>query len=93
MLIVNPAFGHARGGGEQRAREAIDWHTDPIALFSNSKPNARELLEGVRGRLAAFRRIDNIDYVSKDSVSQPAPAAIIEHVASNYRAALLAIAD
>ena len=93
MLIVNPAFGHASGGGEQRAREAIDWHNDPIALFSNAKPNARELLEGVRQNLSTFRRIDNIDYVSKDSVSQPAPPAIIEHVAQNYRAALLAIAD
>ena len=93
MLIVNPAFGHASGGGEQRAREAVDWHNDPIALFSNSKPNARELLEGVRASLGAFRRTDNIDYVSKDSVSQPAPDTVIEHVANNYRAALLAIAD
>ena len=93
MLIVNPAFGRGTGGGEQRARNAIDWRNDPIALFSNSKPNARELLEGVRANLAAFRRTDNIDYVSKDSVSQPAPAAILEHVANNYRAALMAIAD
>ena len=93
MLIVNPAFGHASGGGEQLARDAIDWNSDAIALFSNSKPNARELLEGVRSNLAAFRRTDNIDYVSKDSVSQPAPDALVEHVASNYRAALLAIAD
>jgi hypothetical protein len=93
MLIVNPAFGHAIDGGEQRAREAIDWRNDPVALFSNSKPNARELLEGVRASLASFRRTDNIDHVSKDSVSQPAPGAVIEHVANNYRAAVMAIAD
>ncbi|MFT5447146.1 MAG: hypothetical protein ACI9DC_002321 [Gammaproteobacteria bacterium] len=93
MLIINPAFGLDHGGGEQRAREAIDWQQDPIALFSNAKPNARELLEGVRERLGSFRRIDNIDYVAKESVSQPAPPALLEHVAQNYRAALMAIAD
>ncbi len=93
MLIVNPSFGLASGGGEQRARRIVDWQTDPIALFSNSKPNARELLEGLRASLGSFRRTDNIDYVSKNSVSQPAPAAIIEQVAENYPAAVLAIAD
>ena len=93
MYIVNPTFGQAAGGGEALATRAVDWTTDPIALFSNSKPNARDLLEGVRDSLSSFRSIDNIDYVQKDSVSQPAPVGIIEQVAKNYRAAVLAIAD
>ena len=93
MRIVNPSFGQDAGGGEHLTAEPVDWLKDPIALFSNSKPNARPLLEGVRDSLGAFRSTDNIDYVQKDSVSQPAPAEVIEHVAKNYRAAILAIAD
>jgi hypothetical protein len=93
MQIVNPSFGRAAAGGERLAGEPVDWRKDAIALFSNSKPNARELLEGVRESLGRFRPTDNIEYVYKDSASQPAPADVIEHVAGNYRAALLAIAD
>ena len=93
MRIVNPSFGLDAGGGESLIAEPVDWSKDPIALFSNSKPNARPLLEGVRDSLGSFRTIDNIDHVQKDSVSQPAPIEIIEHVAKNYRAAILAIAD
>ena len=93
MLIVNPGFGRSAAGGEERSGVPFDWRTDSIALFSNSKPNARQLLEGVRAKLASLRSVDNIDYVQKDSVSQPAPQAVIDHVAENYRAALLAIAD
>ena len=93
MKIVNPSFGLTAGGGETIDRTPVDWKTDPIALFSNSKPNARELLEGVKASLMPGRPSDNIDYVSKSNVAQPAPADVIEHVAKNYRAALLAIAD
>ena len=93
MRIVNPSFGLTAGGGEQVTAGEVDWLKDPIALFSNSKPNARLLLEGVRDNLGAFRTTDNIEYVQKDSVSQPAPPDVIEHVAKNYRAAILAIAD
>ncbi len=93
MQIVNPSFGHLADGGETIATKPVDWQNDAIALFSNSKPNARELLEGVRDKLGAFRPTDNIDYVFKNSASQPAPDALIEEVAQNYRVALLAIAD
>ena len=93
MLIVNPAFGRSMSEGEQRAGAPVDWETDPIVLFSNSKPNAEPLLEGIRANLGAFRTTDNIDSVHKDSASQPAPAELIEQVAQNYRAALLAIGD
>ena len=93
MRIVNPTFGHATEGTEQRSLHEVDWRKAPIALFSNSKPNARELLEGVRDRLASFRDVSNIRFVSKDSVSQPAPQPVIDHIAENYQAAILAIAD
>ena len=93
MRIVNPAFGLAQAGSEQVSTRPVDWRTDSIVLFSNSKPNARELLAGIREKLGAIRNVDDIDFVYKDSASQPAPAGIIDKVAQNYRVALLALAD
>ncbi len=98
MRIVNPSYGQpaetdAANEAEAAARKPVDWSRDPIVLFANSKPNARELLEGVRDHLGSFRSIDNIDYVYKDSAAQPASPELIDQVAGKYRAALLAIAD
>ena len=93
MRIVNPSFGLSATTAEKVALKPINWATDAIALVSNSKPNARELLAGIREKRGASRKIDNIDFLSKNSASQPAPADVIEKVAANYRGALLAIAD
>jgi hypothetical protein len=51
------------------------------------------LLDGIRTKLSAFRPVDNIDFLSKNSASQGAPKDLLEKVAANYRGALLAIAD
>ncbi len=93
MRIVNPTFGLSATTAEKVALKPVNWKTDAIALVSNSKPNARELLAGVRDKLGAFRKVDNIDFLSKNSASQPAPKDLLEQVAANYRGALLAIAD
>lgn len=94
MRIVNPSFGMAQGGGEKAAgAAAIDWRNDPIILFGNSKPNGRELLEGLKRKLAGIRRTDNIDFISKNSASQPAPPEMINELARKYRIALLALGD
>jgi hypothetical protein len=93
MRIVNPSFGREAPGSAQVVTTEVDWRQDPIALFSNSKPNAKELLQGVRDLMATFRATDNIDYLQKDSPAQPAPSAMIDELATKYRAALLAIAD
>jgi len=93
MRIVNPSYGIAPQGEGTATAGPVDWAVDPIVLFSNNKPNARELLEGVRGRLASIRRIDNIEYISKASASQPAPPEMINEVARKYRIALLALGD
>ena len=93
MRIVNPTFGIAPQDEGTAMAGPVDWMNDPIILFSNNKPNARELLEGVKGRLASIRRIDNIDYIAKPSASQPAPAEMINEVVRKYRIALLALGD
>jgi hypothetical protein len=67
--------------------------SDAIALVSNSKPNARELLDGVRSKLGASRQVENIKFLAKNSASQPAPKDLLAEIAANYRGALLAIAD
>lgn len=93
MRIVNPTFGLSSATEEHVALKPINWKTDPIALFSNSKPNARELLEGIKAKLSAFRTVDNIDFVTKNSASQAASTELIQKISANYCAALLAIAD
>ena len=93
MRIINPTFGLAAAGGAKVALKPVNWSTDAIALVSNSKPNARELLEGVRAMLGAHRPVDNIHFHAKNSASQPAPKDLLQEVAAKYRGALLAIAD
>jgi hypothetical protein len=93
MRIVNPAFGRPAVGAEKITARAVDWRSDPIALFSNSKPNARELLEGLKAKLGGVRPTEGIDFMYKESASVAAPAAMIEDVAKKYRAALLALGD
>ncbi len=93
MRIVNPSFGIAPQNEGTATAGPVDWANDPMILFSNNKPNAKELLEGVRDKLAAIRRVDNIDYIAKGSASQPAPPEMINEVARKYRIALLALGD
>ncbi|HET6609521.1 MAG TPA: hypothetical protein VFG62_22820 [Rhodopila sp.] len=93
MRIVNPSFGIAPQSEGTATAGPVDWVNDPIILFSNNKPNARELLEGLRDRLAAVRRVDNIDYIAKSSASQPAAPAIINEITKKYRIGLFALGD
>ncbi len=93
MRIVNPSFGIAPQNEGTATAGPVDWANDPMILFSNNKPNAKELLEGVRDKLAAIRRVDNVDYIAKGSASRPAPPEMINEVARKYRIALLALGD
>ena len=93
MRIVNPTFGIAPQGEGTATAGPVDWMNDPIVLFSNNKPNAKELLLGVRDKLASIRRVDNVDYIAKGSASQPAPPEMLNEVVRKYRIALLALGD
>ena len=96
MRIVNPSFaldeGEESRGAGANAR-AADWRTDPIAIMSNSKANARELLEGVREQMKAYRAVDNIDYLFKESAAKAAPTALYDEIAKKYKGAIVALAD
>jgi hypothetical protein len=93
MRIVNPTFGLSATSAEKVALKPVNWKTDAIALVSNSKPNARELLDGIRAKLSDVRPVENMEFLAKNSASQPAPKDLLEEVAAKYRGALLAIAD
>lgn len=96
MRIVNPAFGQQLQSDRLKGHDpqaATDWAKDPIAIISNSKPNAQELLQGVKQMMGAFRPVENIDYLFKDSAAQPAPPELIDRVAKNYKGAIVALAD
>ncbi|MEM7747732.1 MAG: hypothetical protein AAF346_05735 [Pseudomonadota bacterium] len=93
MRIVNPTYGVDNSSSETLAAQPLNWMQDPIALFSNSKPNARELMDGLKAKLAQDRPVDNIDFIYKPSASQPAAPEIIDQVVQKYRAALLALGD
>ncbi len=93
MRIVNPSFGYAPLASEALKSGAVDWTKDPILLFSNSKPNAKELLEGLKAKLATVRSAEGIDFVWKPSASRPASPEQIDGAARRYRAALLALGD
>ena len=93
MRIYNPTFGLSAASTEKVELKPINWATDAIALVSNSKPNARELRWGIRDKLSAHRQVENIKFLAKNSASQPAPKELLQEVATNYRAALLALGD
>jgi len=93
MRIVNPTFGLSAAAGQKVALKPVNWKTDAIALVSNSKPNARELLWGVRDKLGAHRQVENIKFLAKNSASQPAPKELLQEIATNYKAAILALGD
>ena len=93
MRIYNPSFGLSATTNEKVTLKPVNWATDAIALVSNSKPNARELLWGIRDKLSAHRQVENIKFLAKNSASQPAPKELLQEVAANYRAALIALGD
>jgi len=96
MRIVNPTFGIEEvdeNRSDAMVQIATDWKTDAIAIISNSKPNARELLEGVKEQMGIYRSTDNIDYFYKDSAAKPAPEELYDEVAAKYKGAIVALAD
>ena len=94
MRIVNPNFGVAPEESVPAIGQLpVNWLKDPIIFFSNSKPNAKELMDGLRAKFSTIRDIANVDYIEKPSAGVPATMEMIESVASKYRIAILGSAD
>lgn len=93
MRIVNPTFGYLSHKADPAARQQDDWRTAPICMFTNSKPNATELLNGIREQLSArFQRTD-IGFAAKQNAARPADPDTIDWLAQQYRIVVLAVGD
>ncbi len=93
MQVIDPTSGALAASLGIVQAKSFDVSSDALVMFSNSKPNAPELLHGMRARLGALYGRDDIGYVKKDSAGLPAPKSLIEDVASKYRVAVIALGD
>jgi thioredoxin reductase (NADPH) len=93
MRIVDPTFGVLPDDaeGEVRAGSTADW--TEVALFSNSKPNATELLRGVGERLQAHWDLPELGFASKPSASEAADKDTIDWLAQRFKMVLVAVGD
>jgi len=80
MRIVNPTFGLSATTADKVALKSVNWKTDAIALVSNAKPNARELLDGIRAKLGAFRPVENIEFLASKAFNRKAVALVDDRI-------------
>jgi hypothetical protein len=90
MLIIDPTQG--RESLDSRAENTRDnlRLEGRVCLVSNSKPNAAELLSGIAAGIPALH---GAPLLAKRYSSLPAPAELLDQIAGEYDAALVAIAD
>ncbi len=93
LRIVDPTFGvpAQEEDAGSLAGGAADW--TEVALFSNSKPNATELLRGVGERLQEHWELPEIGFASKPNASEAADKDTIDWLAQRYKMVLVAVGD
>lgn len=93
LRIVDPTFGVLPVDTEaaQVAGGTADW--SEVAVFSNSKPNATELLRGVGERLQAHWELPELGFASKPNASTAADKDTIDWLAQRYRMVVVAVGD
>ena len=93
LRIVDPTYGVEPAGAttETQAGGTADW--SEVALFSNSKPNATELLRGVGDRLQEHWELAEIGFASKPNASAAADKDLIDWLAQRFKMVLVAVGD
>ncbi len=92
MRIVDPTYG--TGAEELAAGVAGDAApAGTLCLFSNSKPGATDLLRGIGDRLVAERGFGDVGFASKPNAAAGAQTDVLDHLAQQYRMAVVAIGD
>ena len=93
LWIVDPTFGVQPADAEAAPLSggSADW--TEVALFSNSKPNATELLRGVGERLQAHWDLPEIGFASKPNASKAADKDTIDWLAERFKMVLVAVGD
>ncbi|SDX74946.1 thioredoxin reductase (NADPH) [Modestobacter sp. DSM 44400] len=94
LRIIDPTHGvlpEDEGAAAGAPAGTTDW--TQVALFSNSKPNATELLQGMGAKLRAHWDLPELGFASKESASVPADGDTIDWLAQRYRMVLVAAGD
>lgn len=92
MRIVDPT--HGTPADEEAAAVAGDAApAGTLCLFSNSKPGATDLLRGVADRLVAEHGFGDVGFASKPNAAAGAQTDVLDHLAAQYRMAIVAIGD
>jgi thioredoxin reductase (NADPH) len=93
LRIVDPTAGVAPADtdAETHAGGTAAW--TEVALFSNSKPNATELLRGVGERLQAHWDLPELGFASKPNASEAADKDMIDWLSQRYKMVLVAVGD
>ncbi|MDL5159082.1 hypothetical protein QRT03_24150 [Actinomycetospora sp. Odt1-22] len=91
MRIVDPTYGLAPADQESAAVTATP--TDDLCGLSNSKPGATVLLETVGRRLFDDHGLGPMSVASKPSAAAGATPELLDHLAAQYRLAVVAIGD
>ena len=91
MRIVDPTYGTPADEEVTVASDAAPAGT--LCLLSNSKPGATDLLRGVADRLVAERGFGDVGFASKPNAAAGAQTDVLDHLAEQYRMAVVAIGD
>ncbi len=94
LRVVDPTYGvlpDDDAGPLEAADSTATW-TD-VALFTNSKPNATELLRGLGARLQAHWGLPELGFAAKDSASVPADPDQIDWLSQRFKMVLVAVGD
>ncbi|HST98620.1 MAG TPA: NAD(P)/FAD-dependent oxidoreductase [Geodermatophilus sp.] len=94
LRIVDPTYGvlpEDDAGPLEATGSRATW-TD-VALFTNSKPNATELLRGLGARLQAHWQLPELGFAAKDSASVPADPDQIDWLSQRFKMVLVAVGD
>jgi thioredoxin reductase (NADPH) len=93
LRIVDPTFGVRPADPEVEAQAGGTAEWTEVALFSNSKPNATELLRGVGERLQGHWELPELGFASKPNASAAADKDTIDWLAERFKMVLVAVGD
>ena len=93
LRIVDPTFGVLPDDADVQVQAGGTAAWTEVALFSNSKPNATELLRGVGERLQAHWDLAELGFASKDNASAAADKDTIDWLSQRYKMVVVAVGD
>ncbi len=94
LRVVDPTYGVLPEDDAAHAAPAQSTATwTDVALFTNSKPNATELLRGLGELLRAHWELPELGFAAKENASVPAEADQIDWLSQRFKMVLVAVGD